>query len=49
MKNMYSPLDNKYTFRRLLHSTYIASQASNAFVTQNPNSTKLNTSCRCQT
>jgi len=44
MKNNY--LDNKYTFRHLLHTLYIynvASQVSNTFVTQNPNSTKLNT------
>jgi len=51
MKNKDSPRDNKYTVRRLLHAlhTYIASQVSNAFVTENPNSTKLNTLFRCQT
>jgi len=37
MNNNYLPLDNKYTFRRLLHALY-TSQVSNAFLTQNPNS-----------
>jgi len=44
-----SPLDNKYTFRCLLHTLYVASQVLNTFVTRNPNSTKLNTLCRCHT
>jgi len=35
MKNNYSPLDNEYTFCRLLYT-----RVSNAFVTKNPNSTK---------
>jgi len=52
-ENNYSPLevDNKYTFHHLLHALYMytVTQVSNALVTQNPNSTKLNTLCRCQT
>jgi len=50
MKNNYSPLDNKYIFRRLLHALYmyIASQVSNALVIRNPNSTNINTLCRRQ-
>jgi len=52
MKNKYSPLDNNYTSfsaaARSLH-VYIANQVPNAFVIQNPHSTKLNTLCRCQT
>jgi len=34
MKNNYSPLDNEYKFRRLLHALYIATQVPNAFVNQ---------------
>jgi len=49
MKNNYSPLDHKYTLRRLLHALYVYIYSkSNAVVTQNPNITKLNTLCRCQ-
>jgi len=48
MKNNDSPLDNKYTLHSPLHALHIVSQVSNAFVTHNPNTSKLNTLCRCQ-
>jgi len=51
IKILFTPRQQIHISSSVAHFIYtcISTQVSNAFVTQNHNSTKLNTLCRCQT
>jgi len=49
MKNNYLPRQYIHISSSAARSTHIPSQESNAFVTQNSKTTKLNTLLTCQT